>query len=50
MNTKDGMIHDVSAELDKEFGLPGTPERQKFEDEAWDYYTGQILLSARTPH
>lgn len=47
MNTKDGMIHDVSAELDKEFGLPGTLERQKFEDEARDYYTGQILLEAR---
>ena len=46
-NTNVEMIHDISAELDEEFGCPGTPERQKFEEEAWDYYTGQILLEAR---
>ena len=28
MNTKDNMITDISAELEKEFGVPGTPERQ----------------------
>lgn len=25
MNTKDNMITDISAELEKEFGVPGTP-------------------------
>ena len=29
MNTKDNMITDISAELEKEFGVPGTPEREE---------------------
>ena len=28
------MITDISAELEKEFGAPGTPERAKFDEEA----------------
>ena len=47
MNTKDNMITDISAELEKEFGVPGTPERAKFDEEAYAFYTGQILLEAR---
>ena len=27
MNTNEEMLTDISAELDKEFGAPGTPER-----------------------
>ena len=30
MNTNEEMLTDISAELDKEFGAPGTPERAKF--------------------
>ena len=41
------MITDISAELEKEFGAPGTPERAKFDEEAYAFYTGQILLDAR---
>ena len=37
------MITDISAELEKEFGAPGTPERAKFDEEAYAFYTGQIL-------
>ncbi len=47
MSTKDNMLTDISAELEKEFGAPGTPERAKFDEEAYAFYTGQILLEAR---
>ena len=41
------MLTDISAELDREFGTPGAPEREKFDEEAYAFYTGQILLDAR---
>lgn len=47
MNTKDNMLIDISEELEKEFGAPGTPERAKFDEDAYAFYTGQILLEAR---
>ena len=45
MSTKNNMLTDISAELDKEFGAPGTPEREKFDEEAYAFYTGQIPVS-----
>ncbi len=47
MNKKEQPIYDVSAELAAEFGAPGTPERDKFDEEAYAFYTGQLLLEAR---
>lgn len=47
MNTKENMLTDISAELEKEFGAHGTPERDKFDEEAWNFYSSQILLDAR---
>jgi DNA-binding XRE family transcriptional regulator len=47
MTTKDNMLTDVSAELEKEFGMPGTSKREQFDEEAYAFYTGQILLQAR---
>lgn len=47
MSTKESMLTDISAELEKEFGTSGTPERAKFDEEAYAFYTGQILLDAR---
>lgn len=47
MNTKTSMITDISAELEREFGKPGTPERDRFDEEAYAFYTGQILKEAR---
>ena len=41
------MQTDISGELDKEFGASGTPGRAKFDEEAYAFYTGQILLDAR---
>ena len=33
MSTKKNMITDISAELDTKYGAPGTPEREKFDEE-----------------
>jgi ribosome-binding protein aMBF1 (putative translation factor) len=47
MQTNNHQIKDYSAELDKKYGVIGTREREQFEEEAWDYYSGQILQDAR---
>ncbi|MDY9917843.1 Helix-turn-helix XRE-family like proteins [Proteiniphilum saccharofermentans] len=47
MNKKEFEIHDLSAELEKEFGKPGTPERAEFDERAYAFYTGQVILDAR---
>jgi transcriptional regulator with XRE-family HTH domain len=33
--------------LDEKYGAAGTKEREQFEEEAWNFYSGQILLDAR---
>ena len=40
-------IYDISDELDKEFGAHGTAERAKFDENAYAFYTAQILHDAR---
>ena len=47
MNTSGPMIQDYDAVLDARYGKEGTPERVKFEEEAFAYYTGLILRDAR---
>ena len=47
MNKKAQPIYDISAELAKEYGEHGTPERAKFDEEAYAFYTGQVILDAR---
>ena len=47
MNTKNNLIQDYDAVLDSLYGKEGTPERNKFEEDAYAYYTGQILRDAR---
>ncbi|NLI35647.1 MAG: helix-turn-helix transcriptional regulator [Bacteroidales bacterium] len=47
METNNHQITDYSAVLEKEYGKEGTPERVKFDEEAYAFYTGQILLDAR---
>jgi len=39
--------YDISAELDKEFGADGTAERATFDENAYAFYTAQILHDAR---
>ena len=47
MNTSEAMIQDYDAVLDARYGKEGTPERVKFEEDAYAYYTGMILRDAR---
>ncbi len=47
METNNHQITDYSAVLEKKFGRHGTSERAKFDEEAYAFYTSQILLDAR---
>jgi len=47
MHTNNHMITNLSEQLAKEFGAHGTPERAKFDEEAYAFYTSQILLDTR---
>ena len=47
MNTNGTMIQDYDAVLEASYGKVGTPERVKFEEDAYAYYTGLILRDAR---
>lgn len=47
METNNHQIVDYSAVLEKKYGKHGTPERAEFDEEAYAFYTGQILLDAR---
>ncbi len=44
METNDHLLIDYSAILEAKFGKPGTPERAKFDEEAYAFYTSQVLL------
>ena len=39
--------YNVSEELNKTFGAPGTESRRRAEEQAWEEYNAQILLDAR---
>ena len=47
MQTNNHQIRDYSAELDRKYGVVGSRERELFDEEAWNFYTGQLLLEAR---
>lgn len=47
MQTSYHQIKDYSAELDRKYGAVGTKEREQFNEAAWNFYTGQLLLEAR---
>ena len=44
MHTNNHMITNISEQLEKEFGKHETPERAKFDEEAYAFYTSQVLL------
>lgn len=46
MNKND--IYDVSAELDRELGAIGTPQRDAAIAQAWEEYNAQILILNET--
>ena len=39
--------YNVSEELDRTFGAPGTESRRQAENQAWEEYNAQILLDER---
>lgn len=47
METKNHEVVDYSAVLEGKYGKHGTPERAKFDEEAYAFYTSQILMDAR---
>jgi hypothetical protein len=47
MQTNDHKIRNYSDELSKRYGAPGTPERAQFDEEAYSFYSSQVLLEAR---
>jgi len=47
METNNHQINDYSAVLERKYGKDGSAERAKFDEEAYAFYTGQILLDAR---
>jgi len=47
MQTNDHKIRDYSAVLETRYGAQGSPERAKFDEEAYAFYTSQILLETR---
>lgn len=47
MNTSNHRVNDYSAILERKYGKEGTVERAMFDEEAYSFYTSQILLNAR---
>lgn len=47
MQTNDHKIRDYSSVLDAQYGAPGSLERAKFDEDAYAFYTSQIILDAR---
>lgn len=39
--------YNVSEELNRTFGIPGSESRKEAENQAWEEYNAQILLDAR---
>ena len=44
MQTNDHKIRNYSEVLDRKYGQEGSPERIKFEEEAYAFYSGTIKL------
>ena len=47
MKTNNHETKDYSAVLEKKYGAHGTAKRTAFDEEAYTFYTSQILLDAR---
>ncbi len=47
METNNHQTNDYSAVLERKYGKNGTMERAMFDEEAYAFYTSQILLDAR---
>ncbi len=47
MKENDNEIRDYSAVLEAKYGKKGTTERVGFDEKAYVFYTGQVILDAR---
>ncbi|MDR1258351.1 MAG: helix-turn-helix domain-containing protein [Tannerellaceae bacterium] len=47
MQTNDHKTRNYSKALEEKYGAHGTPERAKFDEEAYAFYTSRILHDAR---
>ena len=47
MQTNNHQINNYSAVLEHKYGVHGSDRRKAFDEEAWGFYTGQLLLDAR---
>ncbi len=47
METNNHKITNISEQLAQEYGAHGTPERAKFDEEAYAFYTSLVLKDAR---
>lgn len=47
MKQGDNIIRDYGAVLDAKYGKPGTPEHNKFIEEAEAFFTGQMIRDTR---
>jgi len=47
METNNHQINNYSAVLERKYGKNGTIERARFDEEAYAFYTSQILFDAR---
>ncbi|GHT14978.1 transcriptional regulator [Bacteroidia bacterium] len=47
MQTNNHAIRNYSAALAEQYGAHGTPERAQFDEEAYTFYTGQVMQDAR---
>lgn len=45
--TANNNLIDIDALMDAQFGAVGTPEREQFRKEAYDYCVGQLISEAR---
>lgn len=44
---RESNIVDIDAMMDERFGAVGTPERDEFRKEAYNYCVGQLIMEAR---
>ncbi len=47
MQTNNHKIEDYDLVLDAKYGKEGTPQREKFEEDARAFYASQVLMQAR---
>lgn len=46
-NTEKPILTSFDDMLDEEYGVEGTPSRDRFEQQAWQEYTSEVLLDTR---